>query len=110
MRVNALPVIVLVATEVQDAQQPLRTQIGACFVAIKPRDAGFDLVPGDDRTHKPMTFVLLRGFGGGSMALKRDRMSMEPILEEITQKPGPGRRFRWIWTENWLRTADLIGL
>ena len=63
------------------------------FVAIKPRVAGFGLVPGDDRTHKSMAFVLLRGFRGGSMALKRDRMSMEPIVEEITQKPVRRRRF-----------------
>ena len=82
-----------VPTEVQDAQQPLSIQIGACFVAIKPKDAGFGLVPGDDRTHKPMAFVLLRGFRGGSMALKRDRMSMEPIVDEITQKPVRRRRF-----------------
>ena len=27
------------------------------------------------------------------MALKRDRMSMEPTVEEITQKSGPGRAF-----------------
>ena len=93
MRVNALSVVALVPTELPDAQEPFRTQIRACFVAIKSRDAGFGLVPGDDRTHKPMAFVLLRGFGGGSMALKRDRMSMEPIVEEITQKSVRRRRF-----------------
>ena len=43
-----------------------------------------------------MTFQNIRPVervGGGLMALKRDRMSMEPTVEEITQKSGPEKAF-----------------